>query len=162
MDILAWLRQWWEGFKHWPKSARNGLVLLAFGYLWLYGVLYGQLGEVPPRMLIAGIGTCFFLTTTYRWAWVLTLLGAGMTILYTLLPAIHFWDASRGLALGYMVVAACFALALFFLTRQESRGFFKKNYAASEKPAEPAPPLSATPKATRRSKNKKDRNLKKD
>ena len=156
MDILAWLRQWWDRLKRWPQSARSGLMALVAGYLWLFGVLYWHLGEVPPRILIAGIGTCLFLTTTYRWAWVLTLMGCVMTILYTLLPAIQHWDASRGTAVGYLVVVACFAAALFFLTRKESSGFFTKNFAAPEKPAEPDPPAAPeAPKTAQKSKNRK-------
>jgi len=156
MDILAWLRQRWEGLKQWPGSARNGLVALVAGYLWLFGVLYGHIGEVPTRILIAGIGTCLSLTTTYRWAWVLTLMGCVMTILYTVLPAIQFWDSSPITAMGYLVVSAFFVLTLFFLTRKESNEFFKKNYAAPENAPEPAPPaLSPASKSAGKAKNRK-------
>jgi len=156
MDALAWLKQWVSGVKQWPASARNGLLTMVAGYLWLFVVLYLHTDEVPPRIAIAGAGTCLFLVTTYRWAWVFALMGSAMAILYTLSFVLVYWDASRMTALGYLTVAVCFAQALFFLTRKESSGFFKKNFAAPENATEPDPPaVPEAPETARKSKNRK-------
>jgi len=155
VDLIEKVRQWMAAFPQWPDEPRKGLVVMAAGWVWLFGVLYVHLGEVPLRILITGIGTCLFLATTYRWAWVLALTGSVMAMLYILTIVMAYWHRSRGTALAFLVVVLCFASADFFLTRKASNAFFRKNLAPPESDATPPPVDTPAPKSTRPSPRRK-------
>lgn len=114
----------------WPKSARNGVILLAISWAWLVFSIYKIYDPASAgKFLIAGVGLCYLVLCIKNWARMLALFCNLMALIYCFFFAVVFAGHDAiGLAAS-LVNVALFAASSYFLLAKPTARWFKQHNA---------------------------------
>ena len=120
----------WAHFQSFPSSAKNGIILLIAAWSWLLFTIYRYFlpGEIPDRVLVAGIMACTLIFKVRSWARVLCILGSVLAILVHIQFAMHFFmvgDTLKGMVA--VITIALFSASTIYLAIPQTARYYKKH-----------------------------------
>ncbi|MFH1983660.1 MAG: hypothetical protein ABIL58_17595 [Pseudomonadota bacterium] len=124
------MNAFWAHFQSFPSSAKNGIILLIAAWSWLFFSInrFFLPGELPERVLAAGIMACIIIFKVRSWARVLCILGNALAILAHIQFAYHFFMVGDSVkAFAAVITIVLFSASTIYLGVPQTAGFYKKH-----------------------------------